>query len=366
MQDEIHEFDRLQVWELVPQPDCVMIIALKWIYKVKLDDSRVLLKNRLELVARDIRQEEGSAGHQRNKRALQSQQQRLNTLPLSRCCVSKLSAANTMADMNMPANDVLAEQDGREIFGMPILDALLTDAIKSASYYNSYLEHVTEYQRYLNEEHDKADDKSPEPALSQPPTPTPTPTDPPRGPSSTNYNALPVLTMLTLLPIELNKYGSSYKSQQKALKLISPAKGGGEDEDWATNATQVVSKGADQVAMSPPIRRKYRDSVAFATGCRRIKKCKRCNHKIRIPIGMWPCRVEEKMTLKEVNWKTVEEIETKIIAKDGTITRVPGEFQGYETSEEEPVEQPRRHDLYGFVDHPQLQQGNPMNEFTQH
>ncbi|GKB30491.1 hypothetical protein Tco_0869892 [Tanacetum coccineum] len=40
--------------------------------------------------------------------------------------------------------------------------------------------------------------------------------------------------------------------------------------------------------------------------------------------------------------------ETKIIAKDGTITRVPRKFQGYETSEEEPVEQPRRHDLYGF------------------
>ncbi|GJW04127.1 hypothetical protein Tco_1562983 [Tanacetum coccineum] len=122
------------------------------------------------------------------------------------------------------------------------------------------------------------------------------------------------------------------------------------------------------VAMSPPIRRKYHDSVAFATGCRKIKNCKwkRCNRKIRIPIGMWPCRVEEKMTLKEVDGKTVEEIETKIIAKDGTVTRVPGEFQGYETSEEEPVEQPRRHDLYGFVDHPQLQQGNPMNEFAPH
>ncbi|GJX74329.1 retrovirus-related pol polyprotein from transposon TNT 1-94 [Tanacetum coccineum] len=38
MQDEIHEFDRLQVWELVPRPDYVMIIALKWIYKVKLDE----------------------------------------------------------------------------------------------------------------------------------------------------------------------------------------------------------------------------------------------------------------------------------------------------------------------------------------
>ncbi|GKF49577.1 retrovirus-related pol polyprotein from transposon TNT 1-94, partial [Tanacetum coccineum] len=35
MQDEIYEFDRLQLWELVPQPDYVMIIALKWIYKFK-------------------------------------------------------------------------------------------------------------------------------------------------------------------------------------------------------------------------------------------------------------------------------------------------------------------------------------------
>ncbi|GJW34660.1 hypothetical protein Tco_0057580 [Tanacetum coccineum] len=118
--------------------------------------------------------------------------------------------------------------------------------------------------------------------------------------------------------------------------------------------------------MSPPIRRKYHDSVAFATGCKKIKKCRRGNRKIRIPIAMWPCRVEEKMTLKEVDGQAVEEIETKIIAKDGTITRVPGKFQGYETSEEEPVEQPRRHDLYGFVDHPQLQQGNLMNEFAPH
>ncbi|GJT17519.1 reverse transcriptase domain-containing protein [Tanacetum coccineum] len=118
--------------------------------------------------------------------------------------------------------------------------------------------------------------------------------------------------------------------------------------------------------MSPPIRRKYHDSVAFATRCKKIKKCRRGNCKIRIPIAMWPCIVEEKMTLKEVDGQTVEEIETKIISKDGTITRVPGQFQGYETSEEEPVEQPRRHDLYGFVDHPLLQQGYPMNEFTQH
>ncbi|GKC32939.1 retrovirus-related pol polyprotein from transposon TNT 1-94 [Tanacetum coccineum] len=38
MQEEIHEFERLQVWELVPCPDCVMLIKLKWIYKVKKDE----------------------------------------------------------------------------------------------------------------------------------------------------------------------------------------------------------------------------------------------------------------------------------------------------------------------------------------
>nr|GEV40619.1 putative reverse transcriptase domain-containing protein [Tanacetum cinerariifolium] len=62
-------------------------------------------------------------------------------------------------------------------------------------------------------------------------------------------------------------------------------------------------------------------------------------------ISMWPCRVEEKMNLKEVDGKTVKEIETKIIAKDGIVTRVPGKFHGYKTSKEEPVEQPRRHDF---------------------
>nr|GEV47484.1 integrase, catalytic region, zinc finger, CCHC-type, peptidase aspartic, catalytic [Tanacetum cinerariifolium] len=59
MQDEIHEFDRLQVWELVPQPDYVMTIALKWIYKVKLDEYGDVLKNKAWLVAKGYRQEEG-------------------------------------------------------------------------------------------------------------------------------------------------------------------------------------------------------------------------------------------------------------------------------------------------------------------
>ncbi|GKB84454.1 retrovirus-related pol polyprotein from transposon TNT 1-94 [Tanacetum coccineum] len=50
--NQIHEFDRLQVWELVPQPDCVMIIILKWIYKIKLNEYGDVLKNKARLVAK--------------------------------------------------------------------------------------------------------------------------------------------------------------------------------------------------------------------------------------------------------------------------------------------------------------------------
>nr|GEZ84692.1 retrovirus-related Pol polyprotein from transposon TNT 1-94 [Tanacetum cinerariifolium] len=46
--EELNEFERLEVWELVPRPDQVMVIILKWIYK-----------NKACLVARGYRQEEG-------------------------------------------------------------------------------------------------------------------------------------------------------------------------------------------------------------------------------------------------------------------------------------------------------------------
>ncbi|GJT09196.1 retrovirus-related pol polyprotein from transposon TNT 1-94 [Tanacetum coccineum] len=59
MQEELNEFERLKVWELVPRPDKVMVITLKWIYKVKLDKLGGILKNKARLVARGYRQEEG-------------------------------------------------------------------------------------------------------------------------------------------------------------------------------------------------------------------------------------------------------------------------------------------------------------------
>nr|GEV15071.1 hypothetical protein [Tanacetum cinerariifolium] len=38
MQEEIHKFEGLQVWELVSCPDKVLLIKLKWIYKVKTEE----------------------------------------------------------------------------------------------------------------------------------------------------------------------------------------------------------------------------------------------------------------------------------------------------------------------------------------
>nr|GFA98939.1 integrase, catalytic region, zinc finger, CCHC-type, peptidase aspartic, catalytic [Tanacetum cinerariifolium] len=59
MQEELNEFERLEVWELVPRPNKDMGITLKWIYKVKLDELGGILKNKARLVARGYRQEEG-------------------------------------------------------------------------------------------------------------------------------------------------------------------------------------------------------------------------------------------------------------------------------------------------------------------
>ncbi|GJT92011.1 retrovirus-related pol polyprotein from transposon TNT 1-94 [Tanacetum coccineum] len=59
MQEEIHEFERLQVWELVSCPDKVMLIKLKWIYKVKTDEFGGVLKNKARVVAQGFMQEEG-------------------------------------------------------------------------------------------------------------------------------------------------------------------------------------------------------------------------------------------------------------------------------------------------------------------
>ncbi|GJR68217.1 retrovirus-related pol polyprotein from transposon TNT 1-94 [Tanacetum coccineum] len=59
MQDELNQFERLQVWELVPRPEGKNIIALKWLWKNKCDAENIVVQNKTRLVAKGYKQEEG-------------------------------------------------------------------------------------------------------------------------------------------------------------------------------------------------------------------------------------------------------------------------------------------------------------------
>nr|GEW64257.1 ribonuclease H-like domain-containing protein [Tanacetum cinerariifolium] len=59
MQEELHQFDRLQFWELVDKPFSKMVIRLKWLWKNKKDKDQTVIRNKVRLVAKGYAQEEG-------------------------------------------------------------------------------------------------------------------------------------------------------------------------------------------------------------------------------------------------------------------------------------------------------------------
>nr|GFB12463.1 hypothetical protein [Tanacetum cinerariifolium] len=59
MQEELHQFIRLDVWELVSSPDDIKPLTLKWLFKNKHDEENTVIRNKTRLVVRGYRQEEG-------------------------------------------------------------------------------------------------------------------------------------------------------------------------------------------------------------------------------------------------------------------------------------------------------------------
>ncbi|GJS53175.1 retrovirus-related pol polyprotein from transposon TNT 1-94 [Tanacetum coccineum] len=59
MQEELHQFDRLQVWELVDKPFGKNVIKLKWLWKNKKDEDQTVIHNKERIVAKGYAQEEG-------------------------------------------------------------------------------------------------------------------------------------------------------------------------------------------------------------------------------------------------------------------------------------------------------------------
>ncbi|GKA65463.1 hypothetical protein Tco_0765170 [Tanacetum coccineum] len=96
--------------------------------------------------------------------------------------------------------------------------------------------------------------------------------------------------------------------------------------------------------MSPPDRKKFCWGIAHATGRKGFTDpktgiwLKQISLKIRIPIDLYSCRVEEKLTMKEVDRETIMKLEMKMIAKDGTVSKFPGKFPRYTPLKEEEEE----------------------------
>ena len=59
MQDELDQFKRNDIWDLVPRTKTQQIIRTKWVFRNKLDDSGMIIKNKARLVAKGYCQEEG-------------------------------------------------------------------------------------------------------------------------------------------------------------------------------------------------------------------------------------------------------------------------------------------------------------------
>ncbi|GJX77599.1 retrovirus-related pol polyprotein from transposon TNT 1-94 [Tanacetum coccineum] len=59
MQEQLHQFNRLQVWELVDKPFGKTVIKLKWLWKNKKDGDQIVIRNKARLVATGYAQEEG-------------------------------------------------------------------------------------------------------------------------------------------------------------------------------------------------------------------------------------------------------------------------------------------------------------------
>ncbi|GJU72096.1 retrovirus-related pol polyprotein from transposon TNT 1-94 [Tanacetum coccineum] len=89
----------------------------------------------------------------------------------------------------------------------------------------------------------------------------------------------------------------------------------------------------------------------------RISALARCDKLSLNTEGLSLRRIEEKLTKKQVGGEWIIEREMTMISKEGTISKFP---EYHSSEEEEPTEQPRLLNKYGFVDHPELQR----NEFA--
>lgn len=56
MQDELHEFQRHKVWTLAPRPLGKTIVGTRWVFRNKMDEDGIVIRNKARLVAQGFTQ----------------------------------------------------------------------------------------------------------------------------------------------------------------------------------------------------------------------------------------------------------------------------------------------------------------------
>ena len=51
MQEELNQFERNEVWKLVPRPKDHPTTRTKWVFRNKMDESGIVTRNKAKLVA---------------------------------------------------------------------------------------------------------------------------------------------------------------------------------------------------------------------------------------------------------------------------------------------------------------------------
>ena len=59
MQEELNEFERNKVWQLVPRPKNRSVVGTKWVFRNKTDADGIVIRNKARLVAKGYSQQEG-------------------------------------------------------------------------------------------------------------------------------------------------------------------------------------------------------------------------------------------------------------------------------------------------------------------
>ena len=58
MQEGLNQFQRSEIWELLPRPSNQRVIGTRWVFHNEMDENGIIVRNKARLVAQGFNQEE--------------------------------------------------------------------------------------------------------------------------------------------------------------------------------------------------------------------------------------------------------------------------------------------------------------------